>query len=100
MNNSSFFDESVGMDMRGAYTGPTAEWQSFDNALITLPVMQEWPGKEHLHLVVMVHPDDTKSRGLFRDCRWDFEAMHFVDHITGEVYAEEDVVGWTMGVFP
>jgi len=93
--------KDTGIPLSQFYTGATAQWQSYNNAILTLPQLKEYPGvPEHLKIIVMIPEAMENERGNFRDCRWDFEALHFVDVVNGQTYGEDEVVGWTVGAFP
>ena len=92
--------QDTGVPLSQFYTGPTAQWQTYQHAFKTLPSLEHYQGVQNLKFIVLIPEAKEKDRGNFRDTRWDFQAHNFVDVVTGETYGEADVMGWTVGAFP
>ncbi|HEY8084438.1 MAG TPA: hypothetical protein VIE69_02405 [Methylophilaceae bacterium] len=93
--------QDTGASLSQLYTGTAAEWQTFGSALTTFPSLKSHLGvPENLKIIVLIPEAKEKGKGNFRDCRWDYAALNFVDVATGETYGKDDVQGWTVGAFP
>jgi hypothetical protein len=93
--------QDTGASLSQLYSGPTAQWQTYQTAVKSLSSLKGHLGvPQNLKLIVLIAETMEKDRGNFRDCRWDYAASNFVDVVTGQTYGENEVKGWTVGAFP
>ncbi len=99
-SQASDVEPETGIPWDQFFQGPLCQWAGYRNALLTLPKIQHEQGvPDDLIIVVMVQPELEAGRGLFRDCRWNYDDLVFVDVVTGDKYGEEAVYGWAVAQY-